>query len=74
MCVGPIGETGPLSKTVALRLLQHLLDGAEAPSLQTPAVEGEGLLSAEALAKAVSPRLEEEAEASSLQAPEDVPF
>jgi DEAD/DEAH box helicase domain-containing protein len=25
MCVGPIGETGPLSKTVALRLLDHLL-------------------------------------------------
>ena len=24
-CVGPIGETGPLAKTVALRLLQHLL-------------------------------------------------
>ena len=25
MCVGPIGETGPLAKTVALRMLQHLL-------------------------------------------------
>ena len=25
MCVGPIGETGPLAKTVALRILQHLL-------------------------------------------------
>jgi DEAD/DEAH box helicase domain-containing protein len=24
-CVGPIGETGPLAKTVALRLLDHLL-------------------------------------------------
>jgi DEAD/DEAH box helicase domain-containing protein len=24
-CVGPVGETGPLAKTVALRLLQHLL-------------------------------------------------
>jgi DEAD/DEAH box helicase domain-containing protein len=24
-CVGPIGETGPLAKTVALRLLQHLV-------------------------------------------------
>jgi DEAD/DEAH box helicase domain-containing protein len=23
-CVGPVGETGPLAKTVALRLLQHL--------------------------------------------------
>ena len=35
-CVGPIGETGPLAKTVALRLLQHLVgpalpaDGGEA--------------------------------------------
>ena len=29
MCVGPIGETGPLAKTVALRILQHLL----APSM-----------------------------------------
>ncbi len=26
-CVGPIGQSGPLSKTVALRLLQHLLEG-----------------------------------------------
>jgi DEAD/DEAH box helicase domain-containing protein len=25
MCVGPIGETGPLAKTVAMRILQHLL-------------------------------------------------
>ncbi|HYE85847.1 MAG TPA: DEAD/DEAH box helicase [Vicinamibacterales bacterium] len=25
MCVGPVGETGPLAKTVALRILQHLL-------------------------------------------------
>ena len=24
-CVGPIGQTGPLAKTVALRLLQHLV-------------------------------------------------
>ena len=24
-CVGPVGETGPLAKTVALRLLEHLL-------------------------------------------------
>ena len=28
MCVGPIGETGPLSKVAALRILQHLLAGA----------------------------------------------
>ena len=26
-CVGPIGETGPLAKTVALRILDHLLHG-----------------------------------------------
>ena len=32
MCVGPVGETGPLAKTVALRLLEHLLHGA-APAL-----------------------------------------
>jgi DEAD/DEAH box helicase domain-containing protein len=29
-CVGPIGETGPLAKTVALRLLQHLVPMAGA--------------------------------------------
>ena len=29
MCVGPIGETGPLAKTVALRILEHLLSGSE---------------------------------------------
>jgi DEAD/DEAH box helicase domain-containing protein len=26
-CVGPVGMAGPLAKTVALRLLQHLLEG-----------------------------------------------
>jgi DEAD/DEAH box helicase domain-containing protein len=42
MCVGPIGETGPLAKTVARRILQHLqasaIDGsatAEAVALRT---------------------------------------
>ena len=30
MCVGPIGETGPLAKTVALRILEHLLAGTQA--------------------------------------------
>jgi DEAD/DEAH box helicase domain-containing protein len=30
MCVGPIGETGPLAKTVALRILEHLLEGSRA--------------------------------------------
>jgi DEAD/DEAH box helicase domain-containing protein len=29
-CVGPVGETGPLAKTVALRLLQHLAPMAAA--------------------------------------------
>ena len=29
MCVGPIGETGPLAKTVALRMLEHLLAGTQ---------------------------------------------
>ncbi len=31
VCVGPIGETGPLAKTVALRLLDHLLKSDPAP-------------------------------------------
>jgi len=39
MCVGPIGETGPLAKTVALRILQHLLaavdDGVKASLAET---------------------------------------
>jgi DEAD/DEAH box helicase domain-containing protein len=29
MCVGPIGETGPLAKSVALRILEHLLRGSQ---------------------------------------------
>jgi DEAD/DEAH box helicase domain-containing protein len=29
-CVGPVGQNGPLAKTVALRLLQHLTGGASA--------------------------------------------
>jgi ATP-dependent helicase YprA (DUF1998 family) len=35
-CVGPVGETGPLAKRVALRLLEHLTGdgGAEAPALR----------------------------------------
>jgi DEAD/DEAH box helicase domain-containing protein len=33
MCVGPIGETGPLAKRVALRILQHLVSGADVPAL-----------------------------------------
>lgn len=34
MCVGPIGETGPLAKTVAMRILEHLLHGTQAPALR----------------------------------------
>ena len=41
MCVGPIGETGPLAKTVARRILEHLLAGtkeiAERADLSTEA-------------------------------------
>ncbi len=33
MCVGPIGETGPLAKTVALRILEHLLASATAEAI-----------------------------------------
>jgi DEAD/DEAH box helicase domain-containing protein len=36
MCVGPIGETGPLAKTVALRMLQHL----QAASLEDGSADG----------------------------------
>jgi DEAD/DEAH box helicase domain-containing protein len=36
-CVGPVGVTGPLAKTVALRMLQHLAKGALFDH-----VEGEG--------------------------------
>ncbi len=39
MCVGPIGETGPLAKTVALRILQHLEATAHAVALQPSEAE-----------------------------------
>ncbi|HYB95080.1 MAG TPA: DEAD/DEAH box helicase [Vicinamibacterales bacterium] len=41
MCVGPIGQTGPLAKTVALRILQHLLalDATAANAVALPANE-----------------------------------
>jgi len=47
MCVGPIGETGLLAKTVALRLLERLLNGAaetlaagtEVPALRSGSAE-----------------------------------
>jgi DEAD/DEAH box helicase domain-containing protein len=43
MCVGPIGETGPLAKTVALRILQHLLasslgDGSDSATAEAVAL------------------------------------
>jgi hypothetical protein len=34
MCVGPIGETGPLAKKVALRILEHLLAGEQAVAVR----------------------------------------
>jgi DEAD/DEAH box helicase domain-containing protein len=34
MCVGPIGETGPLAKKVALRMLEHLLAGTQAVAVR----------------------------------------
>jgi hypothetical protein len=39
MCVGPIGETGPLAKTVALRILEHLLASAGTQALPERAEE-----------------------------------
>jgi DEAD/DEAH box helicase domain-containing protein len=42
MCVGPIGETGPLAKKVALRILEHLQAGsATAPAVAPSAMAGE---------------------------------
>jgi DEAD/DEAH box helicase domain-containing protein len=41
-CVGPVGQTGPLAKTVALRMLQLLLGGLGAA--QTLAGTGEAAL------------------------------
>ena len=34
-CVGPVGQSGPLSKTVALRILEHLLPGELSESPET---------------------------------------
>ena len=34
-CVGPVGQSGPLSKTVALRILEHLLQGQLPEPLRT---------------------------------------
>jgi len=38
MCVGPIGETGPLAKTVALRMLEHLQAGTQAVAVRAEEV------------------------------------
>jgi DEAD/DEAH box helicase domain-containing protein len=38
-CVGPVGETGPLAKSVALRLLQHLVPIAAPQPLKSGAGE-----------------------------------
>ena len=50
MCVGPIGETGPLAKTVARRILQHLTS----PALRAAAGDES------ATAKAIALRTSEE--------------
>jgi ATP-dependent helicase YprA (DUF1998 family) len=39
VCVGPIGETGPLAKKVALRILQHLLAGTDAATAEAVALQ-----------------------------------
>ena len=39
ICVGPIGETGPLAKKVALRILQHLLAGTDAATAEAVALQ-----------------------------------
>ena len=39
MCVGPIGETGPLAKKIALRILQHLLAGTDAATAEAVALQ-----------------------------------
>jgi DEAD/DEAH box helicase domain-containing protein len=40
-CVGPVGQTGPLAKTVALRLLSHLTDGQIGDGHTVAAVAGD---------------------------------
>ena len=58
-CVGPVGETGPLAKTVALRLLQHLVP-MSGPQLVSHREDPSGQVEA--------------APAHQLAAPDDVPF
>lgn len=41
MCVGPIGETGPLAKTVALRILQHLAPPTDAATATAIALQAD---------------------------------
>jgi DEAD/DEAH box helicase domain-containing protein len=47
-CVGPVGETGPLAKSVALRLLQHLTADARRVLVGTGTVEPSALRAGEA--------------------------
>jgi DEAD/DEAH box helicase domain-containing protein len=44
-CVGPIGNTGPLAKVVALRILDLMVAGAEAPALRGRSAGPSGLAS-----------------------------
>ena len=40
-CVGPVGETGPLAKTVALRILDHLLGQEPTSGIEIAAAAGD---------------------------------
>ena len=68
-CVGPVGETGPLAKTVALRLLEHLLGRSEDDGLRSEGdglrSEGDGFSRRQGVATA---------EAVALQTDDEVPF
>jgi DEAD/DEAH box helicase domain-containing protein len=65
MCVGPIGETGGLAKTVALRILEHLLEAAPVP----PGLAGDDAALMEAGVPVHAPGLPAAAEP-----PDEVPF
>jgi DEAD/DEAH box helicase domain-containing protein len=64
-CVGPIGQTGPLAKTVALRILQHLLEPSGPPTLAEHPAASSGV---------VSPKRPSAAEADTSPNLDDVPF
>ena len=68
-CVGPVGETGPLAKTVAIRLLEHLLGRSEDDGLRSEGdglrSEGDGFSRRQGVATA---------EAVALQTDDEVPF